>query len=521
MKRSEISSSVALLVFLISAGAEDLAAAQTGRGACASPPLPSRGNSKGGKVAGKRVSDGQRAALLQQRTRGSDIAVDAVSEGSATTSKTSSKGAPNIASGGSPPSTSKDKRNGGGHSTARTKAASPTFAGSRGPMQQIPEVGHVELPVRRASEDNEGLQSGVLSFFQTGSDENDSYTDENAEDDNESEEADRATEAVSRLPPMEATMRTAAMTMFGVLAVLGIAATACGVMATGAVAVKKNLRTRSSSVRQRAQQVRVTSSVEIQSMFAIEGHRSEKHQPQSSSDVARRGSLMRVQGKVALEPEATQLLAPLSGRPCAIYSASTSHNRSDGVHQPPVAFHSAGIDFTIELLGSPSVSIAVHSQDVSLFDMASGRLASERPLDEAPDAWRAFTLAHLTPRQDAANCYMARVDAGEGGQGPIEFCECALPIGSLVTCIGEVARDRNGGLHLYPWRPPSTGSAPPQLKKPWFSWAFPRLATSWNTQNLARGVALATKHKAQLPEVQPRDSLANFVFISDEPALLL
>merc|ERR1712232_803340 len=226
-----------------------------------------------------------------------------------------------------------------------------------------------------------------------------------------------------------------------------------------------------------AQQIRVTSGADVEDMF--------KSQLSSLGNTAHRGSPMRLQGKIKSEPEATQLQAPFSGRPCVIFSASTSQNRSDGVHQPPVAFNSAGIDFTIELLGSPSVTVAVHSQDVSLFDMASGRVASEQPFDEAPDAWRSFTLAHLMPRQDSASGCMAHADGGIVGQGPLEFNECSLAIGSTVTCIGEITRDRTGGLHLYPWRPPSVPAEPtPPL--PWYCHVFPWLTTAWTTKSMAR-----------------------------------
>merc|ERR1719359_834314 len=104
------------------------------------------------------------------------------------------------------------------------------------------------------------------------------------------------------------------------------------------------------------------------------------------------GVLMRIQGRVVSESQGS-LVAPLSGQQCVMYSASISHQRHDGIHQP-VAFRSESTDFAIELSGSPHLRIMVHSHDVILFDMVGGKRVRECALAEAPDSWRAFLLAH-------------------------------------------------------------------------------------------------------------------------------
>merc|ERR1719326_2108339 len=104
---------------------------------------------------------------------------------------------------------------------------------------------------------------------------------------------------------------------------------------------------------------------------------------------------MRIQGRVVSKSTA-DMVAPLSGRSCVLYSASVSQHRHDGVHQPPVAFESSSRDFAIQLEDCPEMLLEVNSQDVFPFDMESGRYASEIALMDAPDTWRGFMLANLT-----------------------------------------------------------------------------------------------------------------------------
>jgi len=57
--------------------------------------------------------------------------------------------------------------------------------------------------------------------------------------------------------------------------------------------------------------------------------------------LAGRGMLLRVRGRVVpAGPDRAHLVAPISGRPCVMYSASVSPQSQDGVHPQPIARHS-------------------------------------------------------------------------------------------------------------------------------------------------------------------------------------
>jgi len=182
------------------------------------------------------------------------------------------------------------------------------------------------------------------------------------------------------------------------------------------------------------------------------------------------GVLMRIQGRV-VSKSAGPLIAPLSGRSCVLYSASVSQHRHDGVHQPPVAFDSASQDFSVQLEDCPEMLLEISSQDVLPFDMEAGRYASELAFGDAPDTWRSFMLANLTPGVEGAGAKgqsMNRVDLG--AKGPLNFRECGLVVGSRVTCIGEVVREHNGKLRLCPWSPPVDAESIDTAKSKGRSW---------------------------------------------------
>ncbi|CAE8695366.1 unnamed protein product, partial [Polarella glacialis] len=181
-----------------------------------------------------------------------------------------------------------------------------------------------------------------------------------------------------------------------------------------------------------------------------------------------RPGIQRLEGRIV--PRAgVAMSAPFSSRPCVMYSASASQQRrQDGVHQPPLAYHATGSDFILELddgsdESGPTVQISVHSHDVSLFDMTAGRFSKESAFSEASDAWRSFALAHLIHGLDASSNAMNRVDLG--AKGALEFCECSLLAGARVTCVGEIACDRNGSLSLCPWRPDASSGGAANLKE--------------------------------------------------------
>lgn len=242
-------------------------------------------------------------------------------------------------------------------------------------------------------------------------------------------------------------------------------------------------------IREKAEKLRVTRQAQLESMVGLNGP-------------LKPGKLVRIQGRVVPESQGS-LVAPLSSQQCVMYSASISHQRHDGIHQP-VAFRSESTDFAIELSGSPTLRIAVHSQDVALFDMVEGKLVREYSLAEAPDAWRAFLLAHCVPGQDASSSVSLGTD-----DSALDFRESALVQGAEVTCIGEIARDRNGSLALLPWRPsPNTGTpgAPLQF--------------AGEDKTLLQKVVASLARRVGRPVTARRESLVGRVMISDDPEFL-
>lgn len=192
---------------------------------------------------------------------------------------------------------------------------------------------------------------------------------------------------------------------------------------------------------QKVSKIPVTSGAAIQSMFGM--LRDNEKLPQQPLCP---GLLMRLEGRIVAKPGG-KLSAPFSGRPCVFYSASVSHQRCDSVHAPPLACHTLGTDFLLELSDAP-VSISVCSHDVALFSMINGLQVRQQAFMDAPETWRGFLVAHLLPSSSSA----AKLDLGPSGVA-LEFRECALLLGAAVTCMGTVVRDQDGNLCLHPWQP--------------------------------------------------------------------
>jgi hypothetical protein len=225
----------------------------------------------------------------------------------------------------------------------------------------------------------------------------------------------------------------------------------------------------STKMRKKLERMNVASGADIRTMCAMDGGEGEAKRPDAP---------LRIQGRV-VNKASGPLMAPLSGRSCVLYSASVSQHRNDGVHQPPVAFNSSARDFSIQLEDCPEMFLDVNCQDVFPFDMESGRYACELSLREAPDAWRGFTLGNLVPNVEAcgaAGQSMNRVDLG--AKGPLSFRECALVLGSRVTCVGEVVREHNGKLRLCPWSPAPDLDAEESPKSRSMGWLTPE-AEPW------------------------------------------
>lgn len=257
------------------------------------------------------------------------------------------------------------------------------------------------------------------------------------------------------------------------------------------IIVHKQRRTARSSIYREVEGLCVTSGMELQSMFSMRC--ANEH---LLSLPLHTGRLTRIQARVVAQPGGT-LLAPFSGRPCVFYSASVTQSRHDGIHHLPLAFHTAASDFLLELPDAAQCPVAVKSQDVTLFDMAAGLQLQERAFMAVPDSWRAFVLAHLAPSTDASAHFESCLDLSSEG-GLLEFRECALLVGSPVTCVGELVRDRAGTLGLHPWRPQSRAGAKCQLGA--WHWMVP----SWGRTD---------------PTARLGDGLHGRVLVSDDPDL--
>lgn len=200
-------------------------------------------------------------------------------------------------------------------------------------------------------------------------------------------------------------------------------------------------------------------------------------QPSTSPAGPLAGKLVRVEGRIALAEQAegnsglgNSLTAPFSGRECVFYSASVSQQRHDTIHQPPLAFHSTGNDFVLKLTDAVHIQVHVSSEDVAMFHMSRGLHVSEQAFSEAPKSWCSFVLEHLLPSADASNHFKKCADLGSDGE-TLEFRECALLVGGIVTCVGELSYE-DGRLKVRPWQPQTavsgdadTGQLPPS--EPW------------------------------------------------------
>lgn len=204
---------------------------------------------------------------------------------------------------------------------------------------------------------------------------------------------------------------------------------------------------------------------------------------------------LRVEGPLG---DASVLTAPLTQRPCVLYSVGVARKVHDGVFPVPVAFASASAGFACSLVGAPHIRIELSGEDVSLFDVRGGRYVARRNFVSAPDHWQDFVLAHRA----AAGGEWQTSSSLLADRAELEFEECALPVGSRVTAVGELARGTGGQLSLRPW----SGGGPAMGAAPGEQWR-----TSWERQGCASPDG--PSHAAHA------SGLAR-VLMSDDPALL-
>jgi hypothetical protein len=158
--------------------------------------------------------------------------------------------------------------------------------------------------------------------------------------------------------------------------------------------------------------------------------------------------LLRIEARVeGPQAHCAELVAPLTGQACVLYSVAVSKQLHDGMHPVPVAFASASSDFVISLRDAPQTRINLRGEDVSLFDVGKGRCVQRKSFAAAPEHWQDFILTHraAAPGNDWQTSSHLRADSTS-----LEFQECALHVGMLATFVGELHRGADGTLTLRP-----------------------------------------------------------------------
>lgn len=207
--------------------------------------------------------------------------------------------------------------------------------------------------------------------------------------------------------------------------------------------------------------------------------------------------LVRLQLRVCAE---SAHLAPLSGRECVIHCTSVSQRLHTGVRPVQLAFSAKSTNFYASLQGEPVHRILIHGSEVSLFDMVEG-IVESRPLKSAPDSWQDFLHIHRTElRKDQ------RPVTSTSDSSCLEFQECALFVGALVTAVGELHRSPDGTLLLRGWQSEGESSLG-SCRESW--------RTSWEAAEPGE-----TSPAAPRPCIGFSSALFSKVLLSDNPELL-
>jgi len=171
--------------------------------------------------------------------------------------------------------------------------------------------------------------------------------------------------------------------------------------------------------------------------------------------------LLRLEAVIQTSADSEPLLAPLTRRPCVLYTANASR-RVHGGMPLPVAFASQHTDFIVTLCGSPRVDIRVSGSEVNLFATRECEFAEVLPFPCAPDHWQDFVSAHLSSAGTGSSDNHAMENGLRAKGTAVEFHECCLITGATVTLIGELMRSASGDLTLQPlsqeqvsWKHPS------------------------------------------------------------------
>lgn len=234
--------------------------------------------------------------------------------------------------------------------------------------------------------------------------------------------------------------------------------------------------------------------------------------------------LLRLAGEIVGPRVGSPLAAPLTARPCVLYSAWASRKLHEGVLPVPVAFSSMNVEFVVSLADAPEVRVTVEGCDVMLFDMCGGRCTHSWGFAEAPERWQDFVFTHkcAVPCGEPWTMNMSSSSSTSHGEdGPLEFLECVLLVGAMATLVGELCRDFAGDLSLRPLREereddrvlydctPIYADSP---REPW--------RTSWECGGPAAEKSPATMLAPTASSVSLASACGRKVLVSDDPQLL-
>eukprot|EP00440_Ansanella_granifera_P033430 gb/GFBE01036273.1/.p1 GENE.gb/GFBE01036273.1/~~gb/GFBE01036273.1/.p1 ORF type:complete len:531 (+),score=92.36 gb/GFBE01036273.1/:1-1593(+) len=192
----------------------------------------------------------------------------------------------------------------------------------------------------------------------------------------------------------------------------------------------------------RIQALPVTTAEEVEEMMPSEsGHDMAFAKPMSSRRLLRLD--VKIEGPV---DTSTSVTTPLTDTPCVLFSAHASRKMHGGMSMP-VAFSSQNVDFWVSLCDAPSVKIQVSGSEVNLFASQTCLFSQVVPFPCAADRWQDFVCANLASAGAGGAISAAELRAKGTA---IEFHESALPIGVVVTMVGELMRSANGNLTLQP-----------------------------------------------------------------------
>jgi hypothetical protein len=171
------------------------------------------------------------------------------------------------------------------------------------------------------------------------------------------------------------------------------------------------------------------------------------------------------------------------------------------------------VDFVISLRDAPHMRINLLAQEVSLFDMCRGITVQRQAYAAAPERWQDFVLKHRAGTEWQTSAQM-RADSS-----CLEFQECALICGTLVTFVGELHRGADGMLSL---KPLQSDSLPQDIldtpeTRPSSISTSEQWRTSWECDGCdASNVA----SRPSTPRDHSEDSSFAKVLVSDDPSLL-